>query len=818
MGFFDEHKTQKNELSDIIMWHHLLEPALVLLKDGSMMSVFKYRGSDLDSSTPNELVQIMQQVNNIIKGLDSGWVTYIEAQRKKSRQYPIRNFPDPVSQAIEDERRESMNSGCYYESEYFISLIFLPPRDSRKKISDIFFTKSNKMRTSIKDIFIKHKEQFYTQINSVFNLLADILPSLEVLKDGELLTYLHSCVSEYTDVQIASPQIYNHVPLYIDYILTDTPFLGGTEPKLGKKFVKVISIKAFTPHTIPCYLDRLNRLDMEYRWCNRMIHIDKQDAISELETQRKMFFAGRYSLASYIREIATGGQDSGLENTSSELKHQEAIQNIEVVSLDAASEVYFTMNVVLWDENPEELDEKAKVVIKTIQGLGFSVYDETINSLDAWVGSLPGHVAYNPRRPLYYSMGLTHLLPLSSVWAGPQYNNHLGSYPLMYTETSGSTPFRLDLHFGDVGHTLIVGPTGAGKSTHLGMLAAQWRSYDNAQVYFFDKDASSRILTLGVGGDFYDIGNENEALSFQPLARIDRESELIWAQEWLITILETSGFENGKVSPDTKSTLRKALKTLAEAPKNQRTLSVLSMLIQDQKIKSALKDYTVDGTYGKILDSNHDNLSYGKWQVFEMGKIMEMKGVCAHVLSYLFHRLETDRLDGSPTLFILDECWRFLQDEQFSKQIAMWLRTFRKKNACVVFATQSMADIVKSPILPTIQENCYTKIFLPNPNATDERNSKIYESFGLNSTEISIIAKATPKREYYFKNPVGSRLYNLNLGKVALAWVGSSRKEDQSLADEILNRRGKDFPYWWYQSKGLRNEALQYIKMVKNLK
>lgn len=809
----------KDELSDVIQWHHLIFPEIVLQKDGSLLSVIKYRGHDLDSSSRSELINKMSQINNIIKRFDSGWVINFEAQRYKSEPYPERKFPAIVHQIIDDERRKQFNSGMYFESEYFLTLNYLPPPDFSKKISDIFLTRQCDFPQNAQ-IYAKHIENFKQQVDSFYELLKMNFGEIKKLANGELLTYLHSCISEKPYIKIANPRICGQIPLYIDYILTDTPFIAGYESMLGNKHVKVIGIKSFPADSKPGYLDVLNRLSIEYRWCSRFICMDKTEALNELETYRKKFFGARTSLSTYINQIFSDGISSSnaLENNEATQKFEDVDQNINIITDDTASQGYLTLTIVLLDEDKELLEEKAKLVTKTIDALGFVTYDETINSLEAWLGSIPGHPAYNVRKPLYNTYHLTHLLPLSAVWAGDISNKHLNGYPLIYSETDGSTPFRLNLHYGDVGHTMLLGPTGAGKSTHLGLIASQFMSYKNAQVYIFDKDASSRILTLGVEGDFYDIASEEDTLSFQPLARIDKESELIWAHEWIVSILEEEGIDGGKATAETKNEVKRALKVLASSPVEQRTITGLYINLQSRILKEALTQFTINGIYGKILDAATDNLSYGKWQVFEMGKLMEMKGVCQHVLSYLFHRIEVDRLDGSPTLIILDECWLMLQNKQFSQQMAIWLRTLRKKNASVVFATQSIADVQSSNIFPVILESCYSKIFLPNSNATEEKNKKIYDAFGLNDKEIRIISEAASKKEYYFKNPNGSRKYDLRLGPKTLFWVASSSTEDQNLAKKIIKVKGKNhFAYWMYASKGLTDYANEYKEYASKL-
>lgn len=809
LSFLNERRQKKDRLSDVLQWHHLLTSNIILLKDGSLMSVIQYRGPDLDSSTDIELMNVMGRINNVLRHFSGEWVVNFESQRNKTVTCPKRHFPDPVCQMIDDERRALFNSGDYYESNYFMTFNYLPPPDTHIKILDLFLTRTE---VSVKDLsknYKKHLANFKDQLSVAVKILHTTFASIELLQDSELLTYLHSCISLYPHLKIASPRTYNCCPLYIDEILSDTPITGGYEPKLGNKYLRVIGIKAFPASTMPGYLDSLNRLNIDYRWCSRYIALDKQTALEELEKYRKTFFSGRSTAGSYLRQIASEGRDSGLEDRGAAIKQDDCELNIDCIANDDASEGYFTLCVVLTDNDQDALEMKVKQVVKTIHSLGFIAFDENLNCLEAWLGSLPGHPAYNVRHPLYYSLGLTHLLPLSAVWAGKSWNQHLNNYPLIYAHTSGNTPFRLDLHYGDVGHTMMIGPTGAGKSTHLALIAAQFRSYPDAQIYIFDKDASSRVLTYGVGGEFYDLGSEDSSLSFQPLARINIEAELIWAHEWLCDILDAEGIT---LTADIKNTIFSALTSLSSAPVRQRTMTGLLINLQDIRLRETFSQFTVKGMYGTILDADNDSLAYGNWQSFEMGRLMKIKAVCPHVLSYLFHRLETDRLNGAPTLFVLDECWLFFKSKNFTAKIDDWLRTLRKKNAFIVFASQSIEEIENSPILPAIRQACYSKIFLPNPNASNPKVAKIYHAFGLNETETDILSRAQAKQEYYFKNPSGSRLYSLALQETGLAWTGSSTSEDQKTALKIFTKQGAaNFAKAWLASKGLTDAVKKYF-------
>jgi type IV secretion system protein TrbE len=173
------------------------------------------------------------------------------------------------------------------------------------------------------------------------------------------------------------------------------------------------------------------------------------------------------------------------------------------------------------------------------------------------------------------------------------------------------------------------------------------------------------------------------------------------------------------------------------------------------------------------------------------------------VLAYLFHRIE-GRLDGRPTLLIIDEGWLALDDGGFAAQLREWLKTLRKKNAAVIFATQSLSDIDSSAIAPAIVESCPTRIFLPNDRAIEPQITAIYQRFGLNDRQIEIIARATPKRDYYCQSRRGHRLFELGLGPVALAFCAASSKADHAGIDRVLAEFGRDaFVEAWLADRGL---------------
>jgi type IV secretion/conjugal transfer VirB4 family ATPase len=559
----------------------------------------------------------------------------------------------------------------------------------------------------------------------------------------------------------------------------------------------------FPSATHPGILDELNRLAFPYRWSTRAIALDKTDATKVLTRIRRQWFAKRKSIVAILKEVMTN-EASALLDTDAHNKALDADAALQELGSDLIGEAYVTATVTVWDEDAGAADEKLRLVEKVIQGRDFTCIAETVNAVEAWLGSLPGHVYANVRQPPVSTLNLAHMMPLSAVWAGPERNEHLDGPPLLFAKTEGATPFRLSLHVGDVGHTLVVGPTGAGKSVLLALMALQFRRYAGSRVFAFDFGGSIRAAALAMGGDWHDLGGSlsddaAEPVALQPLAAIDDPAERAWGAEWVAAIL---GREGVTVTPESKEHLWSALTSLASAPVGERTLTGLSVLLQSAALKQALQPYCVGGPWGRLLDAEAERLGQANVQAFETEGLIGT-GAAPTVLAYLFHRIE-GRLDGSPTLLIVDEGWLALDDPTFGAQLREWLKTLRKKNASVVFATQSLADIETSAIAPAIIESCPTRLFLPNERAIEPQIMAIYRRFGLNDRQIEILARATPKRDYYCQSRRGNRLFELGLGEVAIAFTAASSKSDQAAIADVLATHGRaGFASAWLRRKGL---------------
>jgi len=767
---------------------------VVLNKDGSFQRSFRFRGPDLESSTEAELVGASARLNNLLRRFGSGWALFFEAERSEALGYPESRFPDAASWLVDEERRaafegerENLAAGdrhqagrAHFENFYTLTLLYMPPADNVARAENALVEAPHDGAT--RD-WQKDLAAFVSETDRAFDLLATLMPEIAPLDDSETLTYLHGTVSTRRHV-IAVPE----TPLYLDAILTDEPLSGGLAPVLGDRHLRTLTVRGFPNLTRPGILDGLNHLDFPYRWMTRFIALDKTEAVKTLTKLRRQWFNKRKSITQLLREVLYN-EPAQLTDSDADNKVADADQALQALGGDHVGFGYLTISVTVFGADAGEAAERLRAVERVLHGAGFTTIRESLNAVEAWLGSLPGHVYANVRQPLVHTLNLAHLVPFSCVWAGPARNAHLDGPPLLYAETSGATPFRLSTHVGDVGHMMIVGPTGAGKSVLLALMALQFRRYPNSQVTIFDKGLSARAAVLAMGSQHHRLGADR-ALSFQPLRHIDNPATRSWAADWLATLLV---HEQVSVTPERKEALWSALTSLASAPAEERTLTGLSVLLQSNALKAALLPYTLEGPFGRLLDAAEDRLSLSDIQCFETEELLHQSSAVLPVLTYLFHRLES-RFDGRPTLLILDEAWVYLDHPLFAARIREWLKTLRKKNVAVVFATQSLADIADSSIAPAILESCPQRIFLPNDRAIEPQAREAYARFGLNARQIELIARAVPKRQYYLQSRRGNRLFELALGPIALALCGASDSETQALIDRLLAEHGaQDF-------------------------
>jgi type IV secretion system protein VirB4 len=808
-----EYRNKENAFSDLLNYALMPEDGIVQGKDGSLMASWYFRGEDAESATHSELSVMSDRLNYILKLLGSGWMLHCDAIRRSVVDYPkALEFPDPITFLIDEERRELYESeGVHFETIFALTFTYLPPMRLDAKIIDMLFSDNKNAKKNTADEVINF---FKKKITEIENLLANLFKlermcvksvtdeAGKLIRYDEQLRYYEYCISE-----IDRPHRLPSVPMYLDALLGKHVFEGGLDPKIGNFYIKVVSIDGFPHDAFPGILKGLDEFAFEYRWSTRFIFLEPYQARKELESIRKKWQQKQRSLKDQMFNTQKGSVD---------LDAVEMLQETEqAIALLEAGDVrygFYTTNIIIMHPDQITLNEQASQVITTLHNGGFGARIESVNAVEAYLGSLPGHGVANIRRPILHTLNLADLLPTTSVWAGsashpsPLYPKN--SPPLCYTSTVGSTPFWLNLHVFDVGHALLAGPTGAGKTTGINFLVAQQFRYKNARVFSFDYKNGLYTLGKACKGDYYDIlSNDEQNLSFCPLNDIDTPQDQAWALEWLEMCLHMLDVP---VNTTSRQRLLEALRRLAT--KSSRSLTDFVTEVQDKTLQEALKTYTMDGPLGILLDARTSKISQNRFIVFEMESLMELGNkYTVPTLLYLFRQLEK-QLDGRPTFITCDEVWMLLQNPYAQAWLKKSLKTWRSKNAHLLLATQELSDLINSPIKDVIFASCPTQIFLPNRNALSEQRN-LYESLQFNEREIELIAHATPKLHYYYRSPLGKRLFSFGFGQFALSFIGANSKDDIRKVKHCITHYGEKWPQFWLQERGLTTWAQRVNKL-----
>lgn len=815
-------RSKAKGVSDLFNHLALVADGVIQLKDGALLAGYFFSGEDTASSTASRRNLISARVNRALARLGDEYATTFDAVRMPVSVYSPReasHFADPISALVDEARRErALAQGQHYVTQQVLTIKYKPPSKRQSWLAKQFYDGGLKQVGRDLD---RHLETFAKSLQQLEDDLLDVLemtrmesyeevePNGRTVHRDELLNYVNFCVSG------NAPAI--NVPatgMYLDTALGGNALFNGHTPKLGNQYIAVVGIEGFPAETWPGVLDVLNHMAIPYRASYRFIHLEQHTALALLKKNRLRW-------EQQIRPF----MDQLMKNQSGRINEDAAMMANEVraAETDAQSALvsfgYATPVIVLMDEDLGRVQENARIVAAEIAKLGFNTRVETENALQAWLGSLPGHTHENIRRPLLHTLAWADMAPLSTVWPGNRFNPSKlfppQSPPLFLASTTGATPFWLNFHVDDLGHTLVLGPTGSGKSVLLAYSAMSWRRYRDATIVVFDKGGSMEATVKACGGHHFDMSPDGlDTPKLCPLKYIDTAADALKAQEVIEVMYSLAA--SVPVTPEQRALIRDAINTL-RTRKTGRSLGHFINMVQDKPLREALRFYTEKGLgemLGADADEEPDMVGRDVFSVFEMEELLNMgEKATIPALLVIFDRVERAMV-GQPTLVIVDEGWVVLANPLVRDKIIEYLRVFRKANGVVLFATQSLADVAESGIVGIFNESCPTKIFLANPEA--DRSADLYGLLGCNEREVEIITQAQRKRDYYIAQPNGRRLIQLALDPLTLAFVGASSKEDRKRVEQLVASHGDAWPYRWLEERGVSYRHLLSQQEVRH--
>ena len=798
---FKKSLSKRAAYSELIGYAMMLDSQTVMLKDGSLQAVFRYYGDDVQSTTDDIRYHLSARWS---EGATKYWnenvIIESDLIRKSTSQYTDNlDFPDAVSALIDQERMwEFKNAGKIFESQVFITITWHEPKELSRKTKNFIYDSDEPAREkSLKERLIDFEGKLERFTNFVG--YGDAEKFMRV-KGDEYTSFLDNCMIA-KNRKVAAP----HPNTFLDAYLSKSDFLDGHVPKLGDTHIKVLSFDGFPNSVHAMFLNSLNSLQIEFRYHLRFIRLTKKQAEKRLKKIKRSWSSKAIGVKGVLQQ--SFGANPTL-NESYEIRKQET--EVAIIENEDGQLCYgfFTGSFIFHDDELDNLNLKVRECQRHIENFGFVMREERVHTTDAYLGSLPGHGDNNLRLYVQDSLMWSMTMPLSSVYSGeatcpcPFYPKN--SPPLTYAKTDGSNIYRFSNFHEDVGHTVVLGPTSAGKTTFIENMLSQHRKYPESRQIFIGKDQCGKIPILAHGGRFFDL-SENTTMSLAPIINLDDTRDFEMSKTWLMDTFELSDVA---ITPEAKSEIELSLTRLKDLPRENRTLGNLTF--QNETLRSTWHSINV-GAFRKVLNGTSDTILSNDCIGFDVSHILELKkSVAMPILLAILASLTAKFKDGKPTLLILDEAWILLDHAIFVDKLKDWLKTLRKFNVSVIFSSQSLNDVLGSPIATVVLESCPTKVFLPNGQASSTLSRKHYEDFGLNSAEISLIASATPKREYYIVQPRGRRLIELNLVEVALKFLGVNplaSHPDNKRFYEHFNAENKYWVVDYLRACGMQGQA-----------
>ncbi len=794
------HEPDSPQLIDSLPWALLEAPGVVRLKSGALMRCLEYRGHDPSSLTDFERIVIAAQTSAALMGLSQGWTLFSEIRRSRALAYPYTQGLPDAAQLVEDVRRERFGErGHLFSTRYVLTLVWSPKHQKTLKFVD-------RLKEAVGGLFeggqqakeeqalaqrrLEERTFFERATRDLASRLRLMCASVYFMDDAEVLEWLHGAISTHEH-----PMTPPDTPMYLDALLADEPVQCGLEMMIGASHVRTISIKGYPKHSHPRLLEALETFPLPMRLCSRFICLTREESIKAISSYQQMLDSQKEKANPFIEKGSDKAIDSHIVEQALETK-----QGLDAAIRGDVTFGYHSLVCVVRDEDYERCQRMAEEVCNLFRLLGFACREETANLKQSWLSTLPGHIWANARRSIISSQNMSHLLCTEAPWQGSPTNTHFGGPAHVTCRTDGQVPFYLNLNVNDVGHTMVLGPTGGGKSTLLCTLQMQFMKYRGAQVFVFDKGRSARASTLAMGGTFLELDMESKGIAFQPLGRVDEPAEFEFALNWLQEVATLGGV---RMTHTEHKALTQALHSLKSMAPELRTMTALTIALQHMELREVFEPYAQgrqgEGVYAKFWDHSREHLGLTRYTTIEMESLMNASPtLVAITLRYLFHRIgERLTIGGPPSLLVLDEAWLFLSHPMFANTLKEWLKVLRKKNTYVVFATQEITDALESDIAPTLLQNCPTSILLANPKAMQESIYASYRKLGLSRGQIQAISRLQSggDRAYYIHNSLGSRAFHLGLSELELAFADNSGEAHARMNMALRLAAQKEEPY-----------------------
>jgi type IV secretion system protein VirB4 len=745
-------------------------------RDGLLLQVIQLRGLLFETADTEELDYRKRLRDAMLQAIGSSrFALYHHIVRRRVDADLGGDYADSFSAKLHETWSDRLASRRLYVNDLYLTLI-RRPLQGRIGILDRFRQALGNQEAETEGVNAHEVRQLDTARDALMAALGSYAPRLLGVYEGEAgtcsepLEFLSSLYNgKHRPVLLPTQDIGAYLPYRRVSFGQETIELGATG-RAPRSYTGIVSIKDYPAQTSAGMFDELLRLPFEILMTQSFGFVERQAALGRMNLARRRMRAAedeavslRTDLSSAKDEVAAGRAGFG--------EHH--------------------MTVAVRGGTPAEVDAAIAEVQATLADLGIISVREEIALEPAFWAQFPANFKYIARRGLVSTANFAGLASGHNFPVGQPSGNHWGD-AVALLETTAAGPYYFNFHHGDLGNFTIIGPSGSGKTVVLNFLLAQARKFD-PRIIFFDKDRGAELFIRAIGGR-YDVLRPGNASGLNPLQLEDTPASRQFLIDFLVQLA-------GDADQEDLASIRDAVDANYGQPMQHRRLRHLAALFRGEKrphagdLWSRLKPWWGEGERAWLFDGGDDQTDLAVRTVgFDMTQILDDPVLRTPAMMYLFHRVE-ERLDGTPSIIVVDEGWKALDDEVFVRRIKDWEKTIRKRNGIVGFATQSAQDALESKIASAIIEQAATQIFMANPKA---RAADYMDGFGLTQHEYELI-RALPDDAHCFliKHGADSVVARLNLsGERDILTILSGRERTVRMLDELRAEHGDDPDNW----------------------